>query len=173
MRASLVAAAAAALLAAGAAGAAQRGWIPACIHSEHPAGTDGGCGWLAAPGRYVLCHNSPDGIQMQLTCYAPRSGWQVTIPHEDPPGKRPTEHRLARGRLASTAAFTVAAGTTWYDSMPERTAETVCRATARWFRCELRSYRVTFRPDGSFVLEHSRLSTKTYESIYTVVAHGA
>jgi hypothetical protein len=168
----LIVAAAVALLTAGAATAGPRDWIPSCVHSDHPASQTDGCGWLAAPGRYVLCHNYPDGIQMQLTCYAPRSGWHVNIPHDDPPGKRPSERRLTRGGLASKAAFELPAGETWYDSMPERTAETVCRATTHWFRCELRAYRVTFRPDGSFVLERSRMNTKTYATVYTVVARG-
>ena len=146
----------------------QGGWIDSCVHSDHPV-AEFGCGWLAAPGRYVFCHNYPDGIQMQLTCYSPISGWRVNIPADDPPGKHPSAWKVGDDVGRSADARTLAAGETWYDSMPERTAETDCRATKRFFRCDLRAYRVWFKPDGTFALDRRVTDPATYAQHYELV----
>ena len=142
------------------------GWGESCAHSEHPVTRDGGCGWLAAPGRFAFCEDYPDGIQAQLTCYSAISGWQVNIPADDPPGKHPSARRIARDVKLPEGAMEMKAGETWYDSMPERTAEVVCQATKRFLRCDLREYRVWFKPDGSFAIDHGEINPKTYDVRY-------
>jgi hypothetical protein len=148
------------------------GWINSCVHSNHPAFPDGGCGWLAAPGLFVFCHDYPDGIQAQLTCYSPLSGWEVNIPADDPPGKQPSARRVKDDVRRGTAAMEMKAGHSWYDSMPERTAEVVCQAAKRFFRCDLRGYRVWFKPDGTFALDQRKTDPKTFEDYFTLIYRG-
>ena len=139
------------------------GWVASCVHPDHPASYDSGCGWVAAPGRFAFCHDYPGGIGIQLTCYSPVSGWVVNIPAAQPPGKHPSARRVEAAVGRSTRALEIKAGSTWYDSMPERTAEAICQAAKRFFRCDLvdGDYGVWFKPDGTFVLYQRLTDPKT------------
>jgi hypothetical protein len=153
--------------------AATGGWIESCVHSDHPAERGpGGCGWLAPTGRFAYCHDYPDGIQAQLTCYSSTSGWEISIPHDDPPGAHPSARRVADDVGRATRALVMRPGETWYDSMPERTAEASCRSAKRFFLCELRNYEVWFKPDGTFALVRYDLEPNGYDVRYTMVERG-
>ena len=133
------------------------GWVASCVHPDHPASYDPStaCGWVGAPGGFAFCLDYPGGIGTQLTCYSPVSGWVVNIPASVPPGMHPSARKVEAVVGRSRRALKIEPGSTWYDSLPERTAEVVCQTAKRFFRCDVVTgggFGVWFKPNGTFVL---------------------